>query len=159
MLRPRCLTPPRSPRIPWCLIFYTPSRKTETEAGAALNGINLATVTVVKVLKALLVSFLLAVSAPLAQAHIVYPGCYVPPDSAIGEHWYFDPVYGTTVNGGADGSKAHPFKDLSYAFQTGLGRRRRVPEWASFQSTDSRQWGYLDRLLGAPISLRLTALE
>jgi len=100
--------------------FYTRSRKTETQAGAVLSSINLATVTVVKAQKALLVSFLLAVSAPLAQAHIVYPGCYVPPDSASGKHWYFDPVYGTTADGGADGSKAHPFKDLSYAFQTGI---------------------------------------
>jgi hypothetical protein len=89
------------------------------QAGVVLSSINLGTATVVKTLKALLVSSLLAGFAPLAQAHIVYPGCYVPPDNAIGKLWYFDPVYGTTVSGGADGSKAHPFKDLSYAFQTG----------------------------------------
>ena len=102
--------------------FYTPSRNTltVTQAGAVLSNINLGTATVVKALKALLVSSLLAGFAPLAQAHIVYPGCYVPPDNSIGKLWYFDPVNGTTANGGADGSKAHPFRDLSYGFQTGI---------------------------------------
>ena len=102
--------------------FYAPSRNTVTvtQAGAVLSSINPGTATVLKALKALLVSSLLAGFAPLAQAHIVYPGCYVPPDNATGKLWYFDPVYGTTASGGADGSKAHPFKDLSYAFQTGI---------------------------------------
>ena len=101
--------------------FYTPSRNivTVTQHGAALSGINFGTATVVKALKALLVSSLLAGFAPLAQAHIPYPGCYSPPNAPSGKLWYFDPVNGTTVSGGADGSAAHPFKDLAYAFQTG----------------------------------------
>jgi hypothetical protein len=101
--------------------FYTPSRNTVTvtHPGAVRSSINPGTATVMKALKALLVSSLLAGFAPLAQAHIVYPGCYAPPDDATGKLWYFDPVYGTTVSGGADGSKAHPFRNLSYAFQTG----------------------------------------
>jgi hypothetical protein len=85
--------------------FYTPSRNTGivTQAGAVLSSINLRTATGVKALRALFVSSLLAAFAPLAQAHIVYPGCYATPDNPTGKLWYFDPVNGTTANGGADG--------------------------------------------------------
>jgi hypothetical protein len=67
--------------------FYTPSRNivTVTQDGAALSGINFGTATVVKALKALLVSSLLAGFAPLAQAHIPYPGCYSPPNAPSGK--------------------------------------------------------------------------
>ena len=101
--------------------FYAHSRNTATitQADAVLCSVSLVTPTVMKALKALLVSSLLAGFAPLARAHIVYPGCYAPPDNAAGKLWYFDPVNGTTANGGADGSSAHPFRDLKYAFQTG----------------------------------------
>ena len=102
--------------------FQTPCRNsvTVTRPGAVLSSINLGTATVMKALKALLVSSLLVGFAPLAHAqHFVYPGCYTPAAHATGKLWYFDPVYGTTVSGGADGSKAHPFRNLSYAFQTG----------------------------------------
>jgi hypothetical protein len=95
------------------------SAATVTQAGAVLSSINLGTATGVKVLKALVVFSLMAGFAPLAQAHSVYSGCYVPPDNATGKLWYFDPVNGTSASGGADGSSAHPFRDLRYAFQTG----------------------------------------
>ncbi len=79
---------------------------------------------------ALAALFALALTA--AQAHSVYPGCVNPPANPTGKLWYFDPVNGKTAtdwgtyfaanptDAGAAGDKAHPFKDLGYAFQRGL---------------------------------------
>ena len=50
--------------------------------------------------------------APPQALPAVYPGCATPP-AAYAHAWYFDPVNGTTVAAGADGSQAHPFSSLN----------------------------------------------
>jgi hypothetical protein len=83
-------------------------------------------------MRKLALAFTLLALAPTAvQAHFVYPGCVNPPTNPTGKLWYFDPVNGKTATDwaayfvgnptdtGAAGDRAHPFKDLGYAFQRG----------------------------------------
>jgi hypothetical protein len=55
-------------------------------------------------------SHALAQAPPVVPA--VYSGCLAPP-ATFAHTWFFDPVNGTTVEDGADGSQAHPFSSLN----------------------------------------------
>jgi hypothetical protein len=65
------------------------------------------------------VILLLSLAVPVSAAR-VYSGCATPP-THFGKVWYFDPVHGTTLAAGNDGSQAKPWNNLQALVQVEPG--------------------------------------